>query len=375
MAGFECSDLMNASNHRVDLLKMTGHLKLLSEDYSRISSVGIKTVREGIRWSVVEYMPYQYDFSVVLEMMSAGKDGDIQQIWDICHFGFPADLTPFHPEFRLRFVSLCKAFVSFYMLHYPGELLYVTPINEVSFLSWLGGEAAGTVPYCRKKGWEVKYALMSAYIAGVKAMKELSSMVRVVTTEPLVNMVPGLEPTAEDYAEAAAQNEQQFQFVDMLCGRLCPELGGNADLVDVIGYNFYYNNQWIIGGHEFLGWNDPVPDSRWLPLSDLLESAYKRYGKPIMLSETSHPKEDRPLWIAMVANECAKVIDRHVPLVGICLYPIIDRPDWDYPEVWHHSGLWDNDASTGSSRVLHQQSAAALLKGQQLIAGHMKLSE
>jgi hypothetical protein len=26
---------------------------------------------------------------------------------------------------------------------------------------------------------------------------------------------------------------------------------------------------------------------------------------------------------------------------GLCIYPIIDRPDWENPEHWHHSGLWD----------------------------------
>jgi hypothetical protein len=215
--------------------------------------------------------------------------------------------------------------------------LYVTPINEVSFISWLGGEVAGTVPYCTKNGWELKYALMRAYIAGVKAMKQLSWLVRIVTTEPLVNMVPGLYPTEDELAVAAIENEQQFQALDMPCGRICPELGGREDLVDVLCYNYYYNNQWIIGSYQFLGWNDPIHDPRWLPLADLLEAAYYRYGKPIILSETSHPKEDRPLWIDMISSECAELIDRDVPLLGVCLYPIIDRSDWDYPDVWHPS--------------------------------------
>jgi hypothetical protein len=26
---------------------------------------------------------------------------------------------------------------------------------------------------------------------------------------------------------------------------------------------------------------------------------------------------------------------------GACLYPIIDRPDWEDPGHWHNSGLWD----------------------------------
>ncbi|MCE7042863.1 amine oxidase [Dyadobacter sp. CY312] len=368
MAGFECTDQLNASGDRVDLLQITGHLDIIREDYARIGSLGIRTVREGIRWSVVEYLPYQYNFNTVLSMMMAGKETGVQQIWDICHFGYPTDLSPFHPHFTSRFVALCEAFVHFYVNHNPGEILYVTPINEVSFISWLGGEAGATVPYCTDSGWKVKYALVRAYIAGIKAMKSISKQVRIVTTEPLVNMVPGLNPTTEELFQAEVENAQQYQTVDMLCGRLCPELGGSEDLVDILGFNYYYNNQWIIGGYEFLCWTDPIPDPRWRDLADLLESAYLRYEKPFILSETSHPKEDRPRWISMISSECVKLIERDLPLLGVCLYPIIDRPDWDHPEIWHHSGLWDHDFLDKYSRILHQESADALHIGQQLIS-------
>lgn len=371
MAGFECTDQLNASGDRVDLLQMTGHLDLVREDYARICSLGIRTVREGIRWSVVEYMPYHYQFRRVLEMMRAGREYGVQQIWDICHFGYPADLSPFHPHFTARFVALCEAFVVFYIENNPGEDLYVTPVNEVSFISWLGGEVGATVPYCTNNGWELKYALMRAYIAAATAMKRISSVVKIVTTEPLVNMVPVLYPTDEELAAAAIENELQFQAVDMLCGRICPELGGNEDLPDVLGYNYYYNNQWIVGSYDFLGWNDPIPDPRWRLLSDMLEAAYRRYGKPFFIAETSHPKEDRPVWLQMIASECAKLIDRDLPLLGVCIYPIIDRPDWDHPNIWHHSGIWDTDASGEYGRVLHQPSATALAAGQELVARHL----
>ncbi|MGN7885518.1 amine oxidase [Dyadobacter endophyticus] len=372
MAGFECTDQLNASGDRVDMLQMTGHLELVREDYSRICSLGLRTAREGIRWSVVEYMPYHYNFDSVLDMINAGTEYGVQQIWDICHFGYPADLSPFHPHFTSRFVALCTAFVNFYTKQRPMESLYITPINEVSFISWLGGEAGATVPYCTKNGWELKYALMRAYIAAVKAMKQITGLVRIVTTEPLVNMVPDLDPTPDQLARAAVENEQQFQSLDMLCGRICPELGGGEDLVDVVGHNYYYNNQWIIGNYQFLRWNDPVPDPRWRPLADLLESAYHRYHKPIILSETSHPKEDRPIWIQMIASECARVIDRNVELLGVCLYPIIDRPDWDRPEIWHQSGLWDEGLAGRHERVLHIPSAMALLAAQELVGQHLK---
>ncbi|RVU02967.1 amine oxidase [Mucilaginibacter limnophilus] len=369
MGGYECTDQLNISGNRVDLINATHHLSRLKTDYEDIKDFDITTVREGIRWSHVEKQPYQYDFSVVQTMLAEGKSNGIQQIWDICHFGYPDDLSPLHPHFTKRFVGICRAFVEFYRSEYPADVLIVTPINEVSFISWLGGEAAGTTPYCTGQGWTIKYELMRAYIAGIKAIKELDPSIRILTTEPIVNIVPPLFANKAEIEEAAKAHEEQFQALDILVGRICPELGGSPDLLDMMGVNFYYNNQWVVGFNEFLPWLNEEEDLRWRPLSALLTDAYNRYNKPIVLTETSHPKEDRPLWIDFVTNECFKAIQQGIPFWGICLYPIIDRPDWDNLTYWHQSGLWDEvqHVSGTTVRLLNEPYANALRKSQRLI--------
>ena len=341
MGGFECSDQLNAFGNRVDFLHLTRHLEQIDSDYAQLAEFNIATVREGLRWSQVERAPYQYDFGTVKFMLKKGREHHIQQIWDICHFGYPNDLTPLHPHFTSRFVGICRAFVQLYLDEQPGETLIVTPINEVSFISWLGGDVRGTSPYCHHMGWEVKYALMRAYIAGIKAMKELMPTIRILTTEPLVNMVQPLFYTPNEKTRAEHAHENQFQSVDILTGAICPELGGSPNLVDMLGFNYYYNNQWIVGIGGFLKWANEDNDPRWKSFSDLLKEAYLRYNKPVVLTETSHPGEDRPGWIRFIGRECQKATMAGIPLFGVCLYPIIDRPDWDNNDYWHHSGLWD----------------------------------
>ena len=152
MAGFECTDKLNAFGERVDLLNTTGHLTLINDDYKRLSDFGIKTVREGLRWSQVEKVPYQYDWTKVAGMIEAARRHNIQQIWDLCHFGFPDDLTPLHPMFARRFAAFCRAFVHFYRLIDRYSTLVVTPINEVNFLSWLGGGCQGHFALLRGAG-------------------------------------------------------------------------------------------------------------------------------------------------------------------------------------------------------------------------------
>jgi hypothetical protein len=369
MGGFECTDQLNNAGDRVDLLLATRHLEFLEEDYLRLKAFGILTVREGIRWSQVEKLPYQYDFSNVAVMLDVAKRHGIQQIWDICHFGFPDDLSPLHPQFTERFVSLCRAFALFHRQKYPQLMLIVTPVNEVSFLSWLGGEVAGTVPYLRDNGWKVKYHLMKAYIAGIKAFKLIDFNIRILTTEPLVNIVPPLKATLEEIEQARTAHQEQYQSLDILIGSICPELGGSPDLVDMLGFNFYYNNQWLAGFESFLPWLNREADPRWRPLHSLLEEAYLRYGKPVVLTETSHPGEDRPKWVRFIAEQCQTLLEKKVPFYGICLYPVIDRPDWDNLDYWHHSGLWDReaDADESTARVLNAPYADALRSAQQLL--------
>lgn len=368
MAGYECTDKLNCFGNRVDFMSVTGHLEKIDEDYQNLPLFNIKTVREGIRWSHVEKRPYEYDWTCVQTMITSAAKNGIQQIWDLCHFGFPDDLTPFHPMFARRFSSMCRAFVKFFRSVDPVSPLIVIPINEVSFLSWLGGDVCGTAPYCRRQGWEVKYHLMKAFIEGVQVMKEEDSNIRIMVSEPLVNVVPPIDATAEQVTDAAYRHEHQFQVLDMLSGRMCPELRGKAEYVDIIGCNFYYSNQWIATTGELLPWRNLDPDPRWVPLSLLLKRLYDRYKRPLVISETSHPKEDRDVWIEFITSQCCKVMEKGIPLWGVCWYPVIDRPDWDHLQPWHEAGLWDIDTTNGKlDRVLNEPAAAAFYSAQQMI--------
>ncbi len=368
--GYECTDQLNAFGNRVDFLPLTGHLQMLDEDYTDLQPFGVKTVREGIRWAYIEKTPYHYDWSTVKTMLDAGKRHGIQQVWDMCHFGFPDDLTPLHPMFARRFAALCRAFVNFYRSERPDGVLIVTPINEVSFLSWAGGEVRATAPYAVRLGWEVKYALMRAYIEGVVALREADPGIRILTTEPLVSIVPPHDPSPQQKRDAKQHHEWQYQATDILAGRVSPELGGRPEFLDIMGFNYYYDNQWDVSTGRRLGWNDPQPDARWRNLRDLLKEAYRRYNRPIAITETSHPGIDRPLWLKMIGRECAAALQQGIPLLGVCLYPIIDRPDWDFLDNWHHSGMWDAALRPDGPphRVLHQPSAEALLAAQATVA-------
>lgn len=360
MAGFECADQQNAFGERVDLIKLTGHDRFINEDYQRLTEIGIKTVREGIRWSFVEKTPFVYDWTQVEEIIINAENNSIQVIWDICHFGFPDDLTPLHPMFARRFSQLCRTFVVKYRSLIPDGELIVTPINEVSFLSWLGGDAKGTSPYCVNQGWEVKYMLMKAYIEGIEMMKEVDPTIKIMTTEPLINIISSNPQDQNSVLHATEKHNEQYQVLEILSGKMCPELRGKPEYLDIIGVNFYYNNQWTFPDHQFIPWNESPSNPLWRSLHSLIEEVFINYGRPIVISETSHPGEDRSKWLAMIKDECFSILESGLPLYGCCIYPIIDRPDWDFPDIWHHSGLWDITNFETLEREIHHESLEIL---------------
>lgn len=266
------------------------------------------------------------------------------------------------------FTKYRTSFVQFYKSINNTSVLIITPINEVSFLSWLGGDVKGTSPFCTNQGWEVKYNLMRAYIKGIEALKVADSQVIILTTEPLVNIIAKQNATSNEINTAQALHQSQFEVTEILCGRMCPELGGKIEYLDILGYNYYYNNQWIADPHQCLNWKMSDLDNTYIPLHSLIFSAYTKYKRPIVIAETSHPGVDRPLWIKMIETEIQKIIEAQVPMWGVCWYPILNRPDWDFLENWHYSGIWDDVYTVNNSeRILNTESAKAILNAQQAV--------
>lgn len=357
MGGFECADHINRTGERVNLLQETEHDLRASEDYARLLALGIKVVREGVCWSAVEITPNEFDFTEVCNRMQAAEALGIQVIWDLCHFGYPDGLYPTHPKFCDRFIAFCAAFALFHRSE-TSQQLFVVPINEISFLSWHSGDVRGTVPFAVNSGWDIKYHLCKAAILGIGAIRSILPGCRVVLVEPLIKIHPGLE---QDQQLIASLNEEQFQAMDIIAGRMCPELGGVECNLDILGFNHYWNSQWdhAIGSISWPG------EPRRTGLADLLEEAYKRYQKPMLLTETGHFGEGRALWIEEVTRECVRALDKGLPLLGACIYPVIDRPDWDNLYDYHNSGLWDLNES--KDRVTHEDSIIAILRAREII--------
>ncbi|MCC7449992.1 MAG: beta-glucosidase [Anaerolineae bacterium] len=358
LAGFESACHINRAGQRLDMLAITQHDREVSQDYALLRNSGIQTARDGVRWHLIEQAG-QYDFSSLAPMVEAANQHGIQVMWNICHYGWPNGLDVFAPAFVDRFAKFCRA-VARFIREYTDAAPFYVPINEISFLSWAAGLVGYIYPYKRHQGVTLKQQLIRAVIAGCEAIWSVDRRARFAHVEPLIHVIaPRGRP--ELAKKAAQQRVSQFEAWDMLLGRDCPELGGHPRYLDIIGVNYYHSNQWEYPDQR-LRWEDDPRDERWVPFHHLLAEVYERYHRPLFIAETSHFGTGRAPWIREIMDEVKQAIRSGTPVQGICLYPILDRPDWDDLNHWHNSGLWDLQADEQGRlrRVLNEAYAAEL---------------
>jgi hypothetical protein len=222
-------------------------------------------------------------------------------------------------------------------------------------------------PYASGRDRELKEQLVRAAIAGCEAIWDVDSRARFVYPEPTIHCVP-LRSNPELTGPAVGQTESQFEAWDMICGRQRPDLGGHPRYLDILGSNFYFSNQWECPEGERIHWHIKPRDQRWVPYHRLLETIYQRYGRPVFVAETSHIGVGRGEWIMEIAQEVQQARLGGTPVEGICLYPILDRHDWDDQDHWHNSGLWDIQVTEKGEyqRILNRDYMEALTSARAL---------
>jgi Beta-galactosidase len=328
MAGFECSSFRRSDGTRIDMVAATDHDINAERDFQMLVDIGITTVREGLRWHLIERSRGYRDWSSADRIIEAARAAGVEIIWDMMHFGLPDWVNPFHPDFPQIFSGFAGEFAE-----RVGPGIYV-PVNEISFMAWAAGDVEFMYPYSKGRGPDLKRALCRASIAAIHAIRSACPQAIIMAVEPMIKVH---SRSATDTTNALQCDAAQFEAVDILTGRLNPELGGASSLIDILGVNHYPHSQWFADRTTV-----PWQSGNWMALSKLLSRAYARYQLPLLLAETGCEGDERAGWLDYVIQECAVAEQKNIPLLGICIYPILSHIAWT-GERYCPNGLWDGE--------------------------------
>lgn len=177
--------------------------------------------------------------------------------------------------------------------------LWICPVNEPMLYPMLGG-----MPWERATDLAITMA---------RVARDHHPDVRLLSTDPITGI-----------------GERQFAATDRLI---------HAGVVDVVGINYY-------------------PHTARTSLLKVLLKTWRRYGKPILIAETSwhdghpihhrrHPGFNKEGWLRLMVDQIEQARAQGVDICGLCWYPIVDCPPWQRPHSrsrWSH-GLIRKDQS------------------------------
>lgn len=359
MGGFECSSHRRGGDReRRDVIALSEHDTRAGEDYALLRAHGILTVRDGVRWHLVEAERGRYDWSSVDAQLTAARTGGTQVLWDVLHYGWPDWIDIWRADFPQAFATFAARFAAHVGAYTLGPHFFC-PINEISFLSWGGGDVGYLNPFGRGRGHELKVQLARAAIMAMDAIRRVLPAARFVHCEPVINVVAHPHHP-HDAVPAFGHNQAQYQAWEMIAGRMWPQLGGREELLDIVGVNYYHTNQWFHGG-TWMHHSEPFAR----PFRELLAETYARYGRPIFIAETGTEGDGRANWLDHIAQEVAGALALGVPVEGVCLYPVLGHLGWDN-DRYCDNGLIDW-APGDKARSVDAPTAAALGRAQRLL--------
>jgi len=341
-AGFECSSHRRKDGVRLDLIKATAHDKHALNDYRQCRELGFRTLRDGLRWHLIEKAPGQYDWSSWMPMLEAAESAGVQICWDLFHYGAPNCVDQAAPDFPDRFTQFVMAALEVQQSVSSRPPL-VCPLNEINFLSWAVDDGYFPPVGPGRRGW-MKEQLVRTAITASRAIKQRWPDATIVWAEPLIHIAPH-DHRRSTIRGAEANLQGMYEAYDWIIGAARPELGGDPSLVDLVGWNFYPHNQWYWKGPTI-----PMGHHEYRPLADMLVEMAERYGKPIFLSETGAEGSSKASWLHYVCNEVRDAMDRGADIRGICWYPITAYPGWDNSRH-AETGLLSTVVADGSRHV------------------------
>ncbi|MBB6731464.1 family 1 glycosylhydrolase [Cohnella zeiphila] len=335
----------------LDEYELIQHYRFWREDLDRVRDSGAAMIRYGIPWYRVEPEDGVYDWSWTDQVMAYFESHpELRPIVDLMHYGTPLWLK--NEFMNARYPELVARYAAAFAARYAHIVPFYTPLNE----PWINAEWCGWSgvwpPYLQGR---LGFALMmnqlcKGIVRTVQALKRAqpeSVMVHVEASKKFVPSAPACEK------EAAFWNELRYVMWELVQGRISAghplyEWALNhhiheSDLEwyrdnriepDIIGVNYYPQfsvnsiDESVILKEQIPA---PVPGTAE-DMKHIVHDLYRRYGKPIMITETSYngTVAERVDWLNEVIQASEELVREGVELYGVTWFPFFDMADWPY---------------------------------------------
>ncbi len=342
-AGVECSFLPHLN---VDQFQWTQHDRFWREDLRRArSEVGLTHLRYCFPWHVLEPQRGKFDWSYADERIEECEKLGIELLLDVMHFGTPLWLKQAvgDPEFPESLEHFAEAIVT----RYRRSVKVWCPFNEPLVSALFSGDFGFWPPHSRQwRGYmPVLSRIVQAVNRGIRAIRRAAPEATVLLCDASESFKTR---DKQLQAEVQRRNLRRFLVMDLLLGRVdhhhplyswlnsygLSELDlqwfrTNPQAPDVLGLDYYPHSDWQLdynhGNIRQRRADTPIG------LHGVASSYWKRYGIPMMLTETSIEGKpiNREIWLENNIEHIRRLREEGIPMLGMFWWPLIDQVDWD----------------------------------------------
>jgi beta-glucosidase/6-phospho-beta-glucosidase/beta-galactosidase/glycosyltransferase involved in cell wall biosynthesis len=342
-AGIECSFIPHL---KVDQFDWTQHNRFWREDFKLArENLGVRTLRYALPWHQIEREPGQFDWTMADERIAAAGEMGLDLYLDVMHFGTPTWLRQAagDPEFPEALERFTEAMVT----RYRSSITTWCPCNEPLVLALFSGDFGFWPPHARK--WRGYMPVLSRVVQAVNRSIRAIRRAQPEATVLLCDNVENYKSRDTELAlEVRRRNLRRFLVLDLLMGRFdrshplynwvtsygISELDldwfvSHAQTPDVLGIDYYPHSDWQLEkvgtGVRQRRSENPVG------LYGIAHAYYNRYGLPMMLTETSIEGQpiNREIWLEETVEDCRRLREEGLPMLGYFWWPMIDQVDWD----------------------------------------------
>ncbi|MFT4136327.1 family 1 glycosylhydrolase [Microbacterium sp.] len=342
----------------IDEYALTEHDERFAEDFALAAGVGATVLRWGVPWYRVVPADGVWDWEWTDRAIDALLAQGLRPIIDLLHYGTPLWLDDqfANPEYPRHVEEYARRFAE----RYGDRVVDYTPVNEPVIHALFCGEYGYWPPYLRGAEGFARIAanLARGFVLSQRAIAEVVGDRATFVHVDAAMSFRGDDDAPEHRAEAERLRHQVHLVEDLVTGRvddghplrdrLAPAVTdeelewfrAHAVQPDVMGVNYYPRHSTELfeaGVHHGGGFADPRPsvDRGVAGLREALEAFARRYGVPVMVTETcvTGSVEERIAWledsVALVAQMRAEGAD----IVGYVWWPLFDMYEW----TWRHT--------------------------------------